>query len=112
MDTISYAITQEVRQDLRSAIAEVKAKARAEHMMIYSLEVCCTEWPVEVAYNYFPAERRAWDHPGYPAEVELVSIVANGIDIRDALPKYVIDTILEELGDGKPAGVRRNSEDY
>ena len=110
MDTIA----NEVRAEIRNAIAAYKAEASVPHVLDYSLEVACVEWPVQIAYYYTPAERMTREHPGCLAEVEIVSIKAGGIDIQDALPREVIRTMLDELGDGKaaPRAQRRGDNDY
>ena len=54
-------------------------------------------------YDYSPAERQTYDHPGCDAEADIYSIKLNGVDITDsvdpALVKYIeADIVAEEEG--------------
>lgn len=46
-----------------------------------------TVWdiPMEVDFDYSPAESRTWDHPGSPAEASICAVLVGGVDIVEML---------------------------
>lgn len=54
---------------------------------------------LNVDYNFYPAEMATWEYPGSPAEVELLSIELEDIDIMELLDQnqlYDIENIIEQ----------------
>lgn len=58
--------------------------------------------PIEVFYDYTPAERAVYDlesplcGPGCPADVEICEVMLMGEDIRDLLANSVIQSLEEQ----------------
>lgn len=57
---------------------------------------------VTVTYEYTPAEKPVYDvdspvcGPGHDAEVEVIEVLLNGVDIRDVLADSVIESLEEQ----------------
>ena len=58
--------------------------------------------PVVVTYEYTPAERAVYDvespvcGPGHDAEVEVIEVLLDGVDLRDVLADSVIESLEEQ----------------
>lgn len=60
----------------------------------------CFDLPVVVVYDSGPAEARTYGYPGYPGYVDLVHVWANGVDIRDALPREFLRALEDDIREG------------
>lgn len=57
--------------------------------------------PLVVKFEFEPAERGDFDHPGYPANVDVLHVIAGGVEITELLEYDAIsslqDKVLEQL---------------
>lgn len=72
-----------------------------EHLLggEYTFDINGLYWKVEVEYHFFAPERSR-DFL-LPAEVDLVSVKSQGVDITEALPKGLLDDIKQHFGHGR-----------
>ena len=60
-----------------------------------------------IEFDYQPEERRTYDDPGCPAEIEITAVYANGIDILE----WISDDSLEFFSDKCEESVAQAKED-
>ena len=96
-------ILREAQQDFRLSLQQVKKDYFAPRTEEVVLDLNYMRWPVTVEFDYTPPEPMAYDYPGILADVDIVFIKSNGIDIQDALPRTIYEEIRHQLGHGKSA---------
>ena len=101
-DPIAAAVRAEVTTELRADIARHKALLTYRHShavmdVVLNVGGCETELKAEVYFERTPAEPRAWDYPGDPAQAEILHVYVGDTDIGKLMSAEALNELSESL---------------
>ena len=84
-------------QQAIGALEAMKPKTGQHELVIYLDAGDLGELECEVSFDYQPAIKEYFEHPGEPENYDIMSVVSMGIDITDLVPyKVVVSAIKYE----------------